>query len=43
LRAVAEDDDRLIAFAKRYSQSLDWLVLGDVRSYIKRLATVGWH
>ncbi|WP_457091847.1 hypothetical protein [Microvirga sp. P5_D2] len=35
LKAIAEDDDRLIEFAKEYGQSLDWLVMGDIRGYIR--------
>lgn len=38
LRAIAEDDERLIEFAIEYGQSLDWLVMGDVRNYIRMAA-----
>jgi len=40
LRAIAEDDERLIEFAAEHGQSLDWLVIGDVRNYI-RMAAMG--
>lgn len=38
LRAIAEDDERLIEFAIEHGQSLDWLVMGDVRNYIRMAA-----
>jgi hypothetical protein len=38
LRAISEDDERLIEFAIEQGQSLDWLVVGDVRSYIRMAA-----
>jgi hypothetical protein len=37
-KAIAEDDERLIDFTGKHNQSLDWLVLGDVRSYIRKAA-----
>jgi hypothetical protein len=38
----ATDEDGLIDFARRHGQSLDWLVMGDVRGMIRRMAKVGW-
>ncbi|MFL5027870.1 MAG: hypothetical protein ACJ8CF_13860 [Microvirga sp.] len=38
LRAIAEDDERIIEFATEHGQSLDWLFMGDVRSYIRMAA-----
>jgi hypothetical protein len=38
LRAIAEDDECLIEFAIKHGQSIDWLVLGDVRNYIRMAA-----
>jgi hypothetical protein len=38
LRAIAEDDERLIEFAIDHGQSLDWLVRGDIRSYTRKAA-----
>jgi hypothetical protein len=32
--AAAADEEGLIAFARRHNQSLDWLVVGDVRTMI---------
>jgi uncharacterized protein (UPF0264 family) len=37
-KAIAENDERLIDFAIKHGQSLDWLVMGDVRSYIRMAA-----
>jgi hypothetical protein len=34
-KAIAENDERLIDFASEHGQSLDWIVMGDVRSYIR--------
>ena len=36
--SIARDDDALIAFAAEHGQSLDWIVLGDVRGLIRRAA-----
>lgn len=41
LKAIAENDERLIEFAIRHGQSLDWLILGDVRGYIRMAAKKG--
>ena len=38
LRAIAQDDERLIEFAFKHGQSLDWLIVGDVRNYIRMAA-----
>jgi hypothetical protein len=38
LKAVAKDDEGLIEFAIKHGQSLDWLVIGDVRNYIRMAA-----
>jgi hypothetical protein len=37
-KAIAEDDERLIDFAGEHNQSLDWIVMGDIRGYILRAA-----
>ncbi|QRM27906.1 hypothetical protein [Microvirga sp. VF16] len=39
-KAIAEDDERLIDFAIKHGQSLDWLVMGDIRSYILMAAKI---
>jgi hypothetical protein len=36
--AIAEDDERLIDFAIEHGQSIDWVILGDVRNYIRMAA-----
>ena len=36
LKGMARNDGRLIEFAAEHNISLDWLVLGDVRSYIRQ-------
>lgn len=33
--AVAGDDNRLLDFAHEQKQSIDWIVLGDVRNLIR--------
>lgn len=38
LGAIAEDDERLVEFAKEHGQSIDWLLIGDVRTYIRMAA-----
>lgn len=38
LKAITEEDKRLIEFAVEHDQSLDCLVMGDVRSYIRMAA-----
>ncbi|WP_262030274.1 hypothetical protein [Microvirga sp. Mcv34] len=37
-KAIAENDERLVDFAIEHGQSLDWLVMGDVRNYIRMAA-----
>lgn len=36
--ALAQDDERIIDFAARHGQSLDWIFQGDVRNLIRRCA-----
>ncbi|RDI50392.1 hypothetical protein [Microvirga subterranea] len=38
LSAIAENDESLIEFAIKHGQSLDWLVMSDVRNYIRMAA-----
>jgi hypothetical protein len=37
-KTIAENDDRLIDFVSKHGQSLDWIVMGDIRGYILRVA-----
>ena len=38
--AASENDDALIDFAVRHNQSIDWLILGNVRPMLKDRAVV---
>lgn len=38
VEAACANDDGLLAFAARHNQSLDWLVLGDLRPMLRMRA-----